>query len=85
METGEQQQPLRLLLVDDDAELCGMMREFFAEAGHQLECAYNGRDGLAGALRGGHDLVILDVMLPAIDGFAVLAQLRRSNGVPVIL
>jgi two-component system response regulator CpxR len=83
MESGERQ--LSLLLVDDDAELCGMMTEFFAEAGHHLDCAYDGREGLAGALRGGYDLVILDVMLPVIDGFTVLQQLRRRITMPVIM
>jgi two-component system response regulator CpxR len=82
-ETGERQ--LSLLLVDDDAELCGMMREFLAESGHKLDTAFNGREGLASALRGGYDLVILDVMLPGIDGFAVLEQLRRKKDLPVIM
>jgi DNA-binding response OmpR family regulator len=76
---------LSLLLVDDDAELCGMMREFFAQTGHRLECAYNGREGLTCALNGSHDLVILDVMLPVLDGFGVLTQLRRRKAVPVIM
>lgn len=82
-ETAERR--LHLLLVDDDAELCGMMREFFTQAGHHLEIAYSGREGLASALRGGHDLIILDVMLPGIDGFAVLEQLRRKKDLPVIM
>jgi len=85
METGEKAKQLSLLLVDDDAELCGMMREFFSEAGHRLECAYNGRDGLTCALNGSHDLMILDVMLPVMDGFAVLQQLRRRKALPVIM
>lgn len=85
MQSPDRQKPLSLLLVDDDAELCGMMREFFAQAGHRLECAYNGREGLACALNGNHDLVILDVMLPVLDGFAVLQQLRRRKRVPVIM
>ena len=55
---------LSLLLVDDDVELCGMMREFFTQEGHHLDCAYNGREGLTAALNGAYDLVILDVMLP---------------------
>ncbi len=83
METAEKQ--LSLLLVDDDTELCGMMKEFFAEAGHLLDCAYNGRDGLARALNGNYDLAILDVMLPVFDGFAVLQQLRRRRDLPVIM
>ncbi len=85
IESGERQKHLSLLLVDDDAELCGMMREFFAEAGHKLDTAYNGREGLASALRGGYDLMILDGMLPGLDGLAVLEQLRRKRDLPVIM
>ncbi len=85
METAENQEQLSLLLVDDDTELCGMMKEFFAGAGHHLDCAYNGRDGLNCALTGTYDLVILDVMLPIFDGLAVLQQLRRRKDLPVIM
>ena len=85
METAEKPKSLSLLLVDDDVELCGMMREFFSASGHRLECAHNGREGLAFALNGNHDLVILDVMLPVLDGFSVLQQLRRRKAVPVIM
>lgn len=84
-ETGERQHQLSLLLVDDDAELCGMMREFLAEAGHKLDTVYTGREGLATALRGNYDLMILDVMLPGLDGLAVLEQLRRKKALPVIM
>ncbi|HEX4286036.1 MAG TPA: response regulator transcription factor [Terracidiphilus sp.] len=84
-EIAERQRSLSLLLVDDDAELCGMMREFFTEAGCKLDTAYNGRDGLTNALRGHYDLMILDVMLPGLDGIAVLQQLRRKKDLPVIM
>jgi two-component system response regulator CpxR len=77
--------PLSLLLVDDDAELCSMMTEFFTALGHRIDCAYNGRNGLARALERQCDLVILDVMLPIINGFAVLSQLRKRSNIPVIL
>jgi two-component system response regulator CpxR len=85
MEHQERSKALSLLLVDDDAELCGMMREFFAQAGHHLDCIHNGREGLASALNGSFDLVILDVMLPVLDGFEVLRQLRRRKQTPVIM
>jgi DNA-binding response OmpR family regulator len=85
METAGKQVQLSLLLVDDDKELCSMMKEFFAEAGHRLDCEYDGRRGLACAAGGTYDLVILDVMLPAIDGFSVLQQLRRRKDLPVII
>jgi DNA-binding response OmpR family regulator len=85
METAEKRKRLSLLLVDDDIELCGMMKEYFAQAGHRLDCAYNGREGLACALSRVHDLVILDVMLPVFDGFTMLHQLRRRKDTPVIM
>ena len=61
------------------------MREFFNEEGHKLDTVFNGREGLASALRGGYDLMILDVMLPGIDGFSVLEQLRTKKNLPVIM
>jgi DNA-binding response OmpR family regulator len=61
------------------------MKEFFAEAGHRLDCEHDGRRGLASAASGTYDLVILDVMLPVIDGFTVLQHLRRRSDLPVIL
>jgi DNA-binding response OmpR family regulator len=76
---------LSLLLIDDDTELCSMMREFFAENGHQVTAVHNGRDGLARALEDQYDFVILDVMLPQINGFTVLHQIRRHSNVPVIM
>lgn len=85
MEAPEVQRHLSLLLVDDDAELCGMMHEFFAQEGHHLDCVYTGREGLAAALNGHYDLVILDVMLPVIDGFELLQRLRRRRELPVIM
>jgi len=74
-----------ILLIDDDTSLCALMREFFIEYGFQIEAVYQGDRGLARALEQTHDLVILDVMLPGIDGFEVLKQLRRRSSVPVIL
>jgi two-component system response regulator CpxR len=74
-----------LLLVDDDAELCSMMTEFFAQAGFEMDCACTGGEGLASALNGSYDLLILDVMLPTLDGFSILQQLRRRKSLPVIM
>jgi two-component system response regulator CpxR len=85
MESAERQRQLSLLLVDDDVELCGMMREFFTLEGHRLDCAYNGREGLTAALNGVYDLVILDVMLPVVDGFELLQRLRKRKDLPVIM
>lgn len=85
MSTFQPGSRLRILLIDDDAELAGMMTEFFAGLGHNLDCAYNGRDGLIRALQQNYDAVLLDVMLPTINGFSVLQRLRQRSRVPVIV
>jgi DNA-binding response OmpR family regulator len=85
METDKARRHLALLLVDDDTELASMMKAYFAKQGHHLDCAYNGREGLARALNGAYDLMILDVMLPIVDGFSILTQLRRWKDLPVIM
>jgi two-component system response regulator CpxR len=74
-----------VLLIEDDADLCGLMRDYFAEHGFHIEAAHDGRLGLARALDGAYDLIILDVMLPALDGFEVLRQLRKRRETPVIM
>ena len=79
------QRQLHILLVDDDAELAGMMTEYFGRLGHRLDCAYNGRNGLVRALQENYDAVVLDVMLPTINGFSVLQRLRQRSRVPVIM
>jgi DNA-binding response OmpR family regulator len=76
---------LSLLLIDDDIELCTMMREYFAEVGHKLECAYDGRSGLSLACSNTYDLLLLDLMLPICGGFEVLRELKSSNDTPVIM
>jgi two-component system response regulator CpxR len=74
-----------ILLVDDDVELCKLVAEYFGRNGYAVEAAHNGRDGLARALENDVDLVILDGMLPILDGLDVLRQLRKSSSVPVIM
>ena len=74
-----------ILLVDDDVNLCGLMREFFAPHGYEIEHVHDGRRGLKRALEGQFDLVLLDVMMPLLDGFEVLRQLRKNTAVPVIM
>ena len=71
--------------MDDDTDLCGLMADFFSQHEFAIEAAHDGPRGLARAIEGQYDLVILDVMLPVLDGFEVLKQLRRRSAVPVIL
>ena len=84
MNSGQQNRK-RVLLVEDDAGLCELMSDFFLENGFALEAAHDGRKGLARALEGTFDIVLLDVMLPFLDGFELLRNLRQRSAVPVIM
>jgi two-component system, OmpR family, response regulator CpxR len=74
-----------ILLVDDDAELGGLLGTFLGQRGFRLEVALDGRRGLARALAGDHDLILLDAMMPGLDGFDLLRLVRRQSEVPVIM
>ena len=75
----------RLLLVEDDENLVRALRVNLAHEGYEVEWAPAGEQGLRLAKRGGHDLVLLDLMLPKLDGFEVLKRLRKSGSeIPVI-
>jgi two-component system response regulator CpxR len=76
---------MRILLIDDDVELCGLLSELLTREGFRLDAAHDGATGLDRARTGGYDLVILDVMLPRMDGFEVLRSLRKSSQVPVLM
>jgi two-component system response regulator CpxR len=76
---------LRILLVDDDAGLCSLVSDVFKQRGLHVEVAHDGRTGLGRALSETFDLIILDLMLPQLDGFQVLDQIRRRSAVPVII
>lgn len=76
---------VRILVVDDDVELAGLLKEYFEREGFTVEFAHDGRSGLARALDGSPDLVVLDVMLPGLDGFEVLRRVRAHSRIPVIM
>ena len=75
----------RVLLVDDDPKLCRLVSEYLRPLGFEVTSVHNGPDGLARAIEGNHDVVILDCMLPGMDGFEVLRRLRRVSTVPVLM
>jgi DNA-binding response OmpR family regulator len=75
----------RLLLVDDNPKLCRMVREYLEPLGYDVTLAHNGIDGLEKALHGDYAAIILDVMLPGLDGFEVLRRLRDRSSVPVVM
>jgi two-component system response regulator CpxR len=67
-----------ILLIDDDVELCSMLSDYLGRHGYQVTAAHNGKTGLATALGGGYSMLLLDVMLPGLDGFEVLRRLRAA-------
>ncbi|HEX2321230.1 MAG TPA: response regulator transcription factor [Streptosporangiaceae bacterium] len=75
----------RLLLVEDDASIREIVSIGLSAAGFRLITAENGRDGLAKARAGSFDVVILDVMLPSMDGFEVCREIRKFSRVPVVM
>jgi two-component system response regulator CpxR len=76
---------LSVVLVDDDTELCGLMQEFLAARGIKIDTVHDGPRGLAQAFGRSYDLLLLDVMLPGLDGLELLRQVRRRSHVPVIM
>src|SRR5277367_6250719 len=76
---------MSLLIIDDDVELCSLLKEFLERESFSVQCVHEGHAGLEAAQQGGYDLIVLDVMLPGIDGFEILKRLRVSSRVPVIM
>ena len=75
-----------LLLVDDDTGLCNLMSEFLSSHHFRLTSAHDGVTGLAKAMAGGYDLILLDIMLPILDGLEVLKRLRENKiHTPIIM
>jgi two-component system response regulator CpxR len=81
----EQAHTNRILVVDDDRKLAGLIRDYLTPLGYEVELRHNGTDGLAEAKSGGYRAVILDVMMPGMDGISVLRELRKSSNVPVLM
>lgn len=76
---------MKILVVEDERRAAEYLRQGLAESGYAVEVALNGTDGLHAAMHGDHDLIVLDVMLPGLDGFAVLAALRTARQTPVLM
>lgn len=74
-----------LLIIDDDTELCALLSEFLGREGFTVTLEYDGARGLARALEGNFALLILDLMLPSLDGFALLKRLRAGSRMPVLM
>jgi two-component system response regulator CpxR len=76
---------VRILIVDDDEELSSLLTELLIREGFRVDTQNDGRRGLAAALNGGYDLMVLDVMLPGLDGFEILKRVRREARLPILM
>jgi len=74
----ESSHPGRVLVVDDDEQLLDVLRQALTLAGYEVDMADNGPEGLELASRGPYDVLVIDVMLPGMDGLEVLQRLRRQ-------
>lgn len=75
----------RILVIDDDRELCGLLEEYLVAEGFAVESVHTGPQGAEQASQGNYALIVLDVMLPGLNGFDVLRRIRGESSVPVVM
>jgi DNA-binding response OmpR family regulator len=76
---------MKLLVIDDDRKLCRLIKDYLEPMGYEVVTAHSGPEGLDKALNETWQAIILDVMLPGMDGFEVLKGIRRQTNVPVLM
>jgi len=74
-----------VLVIDDDVELCELVAEYLLPEGFALESVHDGAQGLARAISGEHEFVVLDVMLPSLGGFEILRRIRAVSNIPILM
>ncbi len=78
--------PTKVLMIDDDVSLTSLFEEFLqAEGGFEFAARHDGEAGVAAAVEGGHDVIILDVMMPKLSGFNALKAIREVSDTPIIM
>ncbi len=75
----------QILVVDDDIELCELVAEYLEPEGYKVEAVHEGPEGVVRSLSGDHALVVLDYMLPGLNGFEVLRQIRAQSSLPIVM
>ena len=76
---------MKILMIDDDKKLCRLVADYLEPMGYEVASAHDGVSGLEMALKDDFHAVILDVMMPQMDGFEVLKRLRRESDIPVLM
>ncbi len=75
----------RILIIDDDVTLCELVTEYLGPLGFEVDAVHRGDTGAELALKSDHAIVVLDVMLPGLNGFEVLRRIRSESKVPVLM
>ncbi len=75
----------KILFVDDDIELCQLMTEFLTLEGFTIDVVHNGMDALSRVEKTPYDVIVLDIMMPKLNGFDTLRQLRTEHATPVLM
>jgi DNA-binding response OmpR family regulator len=75
----------RILVIDDDVEFCKLVTRYLTQEGFSIESVNAGEPGAIQALSGNHSLVVLDVMMPGVNGFDVLRRIRAQSRIPVLM
>lgn len=75
----------KILLVDDDTELAGLLGDYLQQDGFDITAVFNGNEGVLAALSGQYALVVLDVMMPQLNGIEVLRRIREQSSLPVLM
>ncbi|MCC0634332.1 MULTISPECIES: response regulator transcription factor [Clostridioides] len=73
-----------ILVIEDDSNIQELISEFLSAEGYQVESANDGLEGIQKFKQGSYDLVILDIMMPNLDGYGVCKMIRKSSSVPII-
>ncbi|QYJ22081.1 heavy metal response regulator transcription factor [Achromobacter sp. ES-001] len=76
---------MRILVIEDEPKLADYLKKGLSEQSHVVDLARTGVDGLHLALEGDYDLIVLDVMLPGVDGFGILAAVRVRKNTPILM
>lgn len=75
----------RLLIADDDQELCVLLTEYLSSEGFDVECVHDGERAVERVLAENYDLMVLDLMMPKMNGFDALREVRKTQGIPVLM
>ena len=76
---------LRVLVVDDEMRMVELVKLYLEKEGFKVDGAYDGQRALDMAKENGYDLIILDLMLPVVDGWTVCKEIRKNSDVPIIM